>query len=292
MLQSIRSRLAVRTRLRRLLPDAAAVSPDHFRAYGKIPNLKSPRTFSEKVQYRKIYCQTQRMSTAADKVLVKDLVRAALGDDWVIPTIWSGTKLPPKALRVWIPPYVIKANNGSGSNIFVRNKTDENWNYIDSLCRQWLHTCYGKALRENIYSTIRPQIIVEPYIGDVSTLPLDYKFYVFSGRVEFVHVDTDRELSHKRVFFDRDWRKLPFTYTFPAGNNEIPRPPTLEKMISAAEKLGSDFDFVRVDLYEIDGRPYFGEMTFLPDSGLGAFNPPDTNRSWGEYWKMTPKAGC
>ena len=255
------------------------------RKFGHWPNVVAPRSFNEKVQRHKILDRDPRIPLCADKVRVKDLVRAELGEGWVIPTLWAGPQLPPRAARRWPKPYVIKVNNGCGWNLFIRSAADEDWPAIEQDCSDWLGTIYGIDLGEWHYAQMVPQILVEPFVAFDLHLPIDYKFWVFHGRVEVIQVVTDREEGRKITFFDRDWRQLPCDKGYPVETDGLSCPASLREMIGAAERLGRNFSFVRVDLYEVGGRPLFGELTFYPDAGYAALNPPAFDRRLGELWR-------
>jgi hypothetical protein len=260
----------------------------YWRAFHRPLNLISPKTLTEKIQLRKIMDRDPRLPLRADKLLVKDFVRSKLGEAWVIPTIWSDKQLPPREERNWPVPFVVKMNNGSGWNIFVRSEAERDWDKIENNYNNWRNETFGHYLGEWLYSKIDPQVFVEPFIGSAETLPFDYKLWVFGGKVEFIHVDTDRETSPKRAFFDRNWNRLPFAIDLERHALElrdIPRPQSLEAMIAGAEALAEDLPFVRVDLYEIGGQPTFGEMTFYPGSGVGHVHPPEFDKIIGALWK-------
>jgi hypothetical protein len=258
------------------LPDRHALSLDFLRRHGSLPDLQHPKTFSEKVLYRKLHDRDTRLCELSDKVAAKVRVAGILGEDWIIPTLWHGRALPERRLRDWPIPYVMKANHGSGWNLFVMSAADQG--RIERLAQGWLRQVQGKALREWAYSRIEPQLLVEPYIGDTKKLPTDYKFFVFGGKVHYIQVDLDRLTDHRRTFFDRHWNN------YPLEPGPIPPPQSFDRMLSAAERLGADFAFVRVDLYEIDGRPRFGEMTFYPASGRKSFSPRSADRMLGDLW--------
>lgn len=268
-------------RLLLALPSKVSLSLQYWRAHGSLPNLRSPRKLSEKIQYRKLFDRDPRLPLFADKIRVKDYVTERLGKDWVIPTLWCGRQFPPRPARNWAPPYVIKTNHGSGRNIFV--KTDPDWEKIERWCERWLRQTWQAHELQWLYSKIDPQLLVEPHIGSVDARPVDYKFFVFGGRMEYVHVHTDREVGHKGVFFDRNWQRQPFGLGVPIETREIARPAHLPEMISAAETLADDIPFVRVDLYDLD-RPLFGEMTFYPASGYDQFSPRTWDARFGELW--------
>ena len=265
-----------------------AVSLAYALGHGTVPRLHDPTTFTEKVQFRKLYDRDERLPRLADKVLVKAYVEEKLGPAWVIPTLWHGRALPPVPHRTWPVPFVIKANNGSATNHFVRREADKDWPKIEALCERWMAAPNRAPLGEWAYVQIAPQIMVEPFVGAGDVLPWDYKFMVFNGRLEFIQVDTGRATVHRRTFFDRAWARQPFELKYPAEPADIPPPANLKVMIEAAEALAADFDFVRVDLYEIGGRPLFGEMTFYPDSGTGRFRPRHHDERWGQLWPPFP----
>jgi len=255
-----------------LLPDKLALSLEYFRCLGRFPDFRHPRRFTEKCQVRKLRDRDPRLPLLVDKVRAKDIVASTLGPDWIIPTLWHGETLP--NVRDWPLPYVIKVNHYSGGNIFVRSKEEEDWPSIELKLKRWMSTRYNPHTREWPYHSITRQILVEPFIGRLSTeLPIDFKLFVFRGRVEYIEVDTDRATNHKRSFYNREWVKQPFAMQYPFDHREVPRPATLNQMITAAERLSQGMSFLRVDFYELQGRPLFGEMTLFPDSGLGRFEP-------------------
>lgn len=253
----------------------------HLWRNGHLPDLKDPQTFNELVQARKLRDRDPRLPLLGDKLGAKALVERRLGADWVIPTLWQGTELP--ARPDWPLPFVLKSAHGCAQCAFVRTG-EENWPAIRQRARGWLRRAYGRPLGEWLYGAIEPRLLVEPFIGRDGEVPTDYKFFVFGGRVEFIQVDTDRERDHKRVLFDRRWRALPAELQFPIERRPVPRPASLPRMIEAAETLSRGFDFVRVDLYEVEGRPLFGEFSFYPGSGLDRFRPARFDALFGEAW--------
>jgi hypothetical protein len=263
------------------LPAEAAIRLEFRRRLGRWPNLREPRTFNEKIQYRKLHGEHHRYVQLADKVFVKEHVREILGADWVVPTIWFGKELPAPDERTWPVPFVIKASHTSGHNVFVRSEEQKRGREIERICQNWLLFPYHQYLIERWYDFVDRQLIVEPIIGENL---MDYKFYVFDGVVRFIHVDTDRFGTHKRCFYDRHWNRLSFTLEFPLETRPIERPRHLIQMVKAAETLAADFDFVRIDFYDLDDHPKFGEMTFAPGSGYERFSPTDYDLVMGEYW--------
>ena len=258
-----------------------AVRLNYLRCHGRFPNLRNPRRFSEKVQFRKLYGDQPLFARLADKLLVKDFVAEIAGPDLVIPTVWSGTTLPSTHERSWPLPFVIKANHGSGTNRFVRMEEDLDWEGIEAECTKWIATDYKRYLGERWYNRIERKLLVEPIIGENLC---DYKFFVFDGAVKFIEVDTDRFSRHKRCFYDSQWNRLEFSLGYPLETKSIDRPTHLSIMLDVAQKLAAGFDFVRVDLYDLEQGPKFSELTFTPDSGHKRFRPDKYDYIVGDLW--------
>ncbi len=247
-------------------------------------SLIHARTFGEKLQRRKLLDRDPRFPLLQDKVLVKDYVAQRLGEDWVIPTLWAGERLPPRELRTWPTPFVIKANNASRRNIFVREPEDLDWDAIELTLDGW-RSVYGADLGEWLYGKIKPMLLVEPFIGEASKAPIDYKVYVFGGEAKFIQADVDREHDHKECCYDLDWNLLPFTIGRLPRPEHVPKPSSLARMIDAARVLAAGMRFVRIDFYEVDQQPKFGEFTFYPSSGLEAIHPPEWDLIVGRWWR-------
>lgn len=272
------------TKALQLLPLRAALQVRYFKSYQRWPELDHPVRFSEKCQALKL--MRPDLGRFVDKVAVKHFVRDRIGDEHVIPTLFSGPELPPLGERTWPVPYVIKTNHGSGGNIFVRESPD--WSAIEARLAEMLACDFSAISGETFYGSIERQVLVEPFIADGPELPLDYKIFICAGEPQFIQVDTDREHGHKRVFFDCDWNRLPIRLGYPDDPRPIARPQQLEQMLELAKTLASGFGFVRVDFYEVGGRLLFGELTFTPESGLMRFDPESVDMQLGARWPWPP----
>jgi len=281
----------ISARVIELLPAAVRVpidiALDHRRHHGRIPNLLSPHTFNEKIQWMKLFNRDQRLPVYADKIAVKKVIAGKLGDDWMIPTLWSGDdpgKIPFAELT---PPYVIKTNQGSGTNYFVHRGEDVELDKIRGLVGKWLRSNQGIYCYEWHYLAIRAGILIEPILTVAGKMPPDFKFYVFNGKAHFIEVDIDRFTDSRNMFFDTNWQRQQFSLgRRPRACIEIRRPPHLSNMIAAAEAIGGEFSFARVDLYDLPQGPKFGEVTFFPGGGQEVFNPPEVDRLFGDLWKL------
>jgi hypothetical protein len=165
-------------------------------------SLKNPRRFTELVQWRKLYERTTPMSHFVDKLAVKAFVAQRLGPDWITPTIWSGTILPESP--PWQRPFVVKSSHGCNQRRIVRDGS-ESWDEVRRASMRWMRSDYGRWLDEHAYVGIPRSLMVEPFIGVGGVLPIDYKFYVFHGRVAFIQVHLDREHKHRWLIFNREW---------------------------------------------------------------------------------------
>lgn len=251
---------------------------------GYVPNLRQPMTLNEKIQYRKLYDRDPRLAPLIDKIAVKDVVADVLGSDWIIPTLWSGTDPALIPFDTLIPPYVVKANHTSNCNLFVLDVETLDPGSIRAQAAPWLRIDHARYAHEWAYSMVTPAILIEPFIGDTTSLPIDLKFYVFHGRVHYIEVCVERGTVNKRfVYFDRDWIWQPVS-----EHVEVAPPRNLTAMIEAAETLAAPFGFARVDFYEVDERPLFGEITFYPSAGYDVDHSLDFDRALGALWQLSP----
>jgi hypothetical protein len=269
------------------LPDYAAVNLTYLRTFRRLPNLRHPRTFNEKIAWRKLYQHNPQFPIFADKIAVKAEIAKLIGEQYIIETLWVGSNpedIPFDSLK---PPYVIKVNHSSGGNVFIRTAQDIKRNEIVASMREQLGFPHGHRLREWGYLGIPHNVMVERMVKmPDDDVPGDYKFFTYHGRVHFIEVDRDRFRGHKRNFYDREWSLLPVKLRYPPTSEPVSKPVNLGEMINLAEKIGTQFDFVRVDLYSPSQGILFGEVTFYPGAGFQAFIPKDWDNKFGEPWKI------
>ncbi len=264
-------------RMTEVLNAKSRVGLAYLYRHGCLPDYENPTKFTELVQIRKLSERDMRMPPLADKVCAKEHVANLLGPEWVIPNLWSGTRLPERLS--WPHPFVLKSRHGCNQYAIVRDD-DSHLIKIRIRARLWMSASYGKFWGEWLYQHIERGLLAEPYIGDGDVLPTDFKIYVFGGVATYVQVHLGRGQNHRWILFDRDWRRV----SAPNGDCDPPAPSSLGEMIEAAETLARDFDFVRVDFYEHQGKPLFGEMTFYPGSGLDPFDPVGLDEIIGAHW--------
>lgn len=243
--------------------------------HGRWPDLVRPRRFTEWVQWRKLHDRCPDRARLTDKRHAKAVAASMLGQDMVVPTLWFGRALPLEA--PWPMPFLVKPNHGCGKYAVIRNDAD--WRRVRALAPRWVARRYGTMLGEHQYRTAEPGLIVEPFLNTPDPLPLDYKIYVFGGRAAMIQLHEGRGgRDHRWTQFDLGWRPLSLQRSNRAA------PASLAAMFAAAEKLGAGHDFLRVDFYEVDGRPLFGEFALFPGSGLDPFDPVELDHWLGELW--------
>lgn len=252
-------------------------------------NLENPVRYTEKIQWSKLYDRDSMRSTLSDKYAVREWIGEKIGDEYLIPLlgVWESPdeidfdKLPNN--------FVMKTNNASGTNALVKDKTKENLKRLKRRLRSWLAFENGWYLFDLQYQDIPPKIIAEKYMIDhgSSRELMDYKFMCFNGTPMYVWVDLDRYTDHRRIVFDLDWKIQPWTqYGYPAVEEIVEKPQCFDEMVQIAKELSQGFGHVRVDLYSIDNRPYFGEMTFTNGSGFEPIIPDEYDAVLGSMWKL------
>lgn len=270
-----------------LLPSEIAIKIHYLRIFKKWPNLKEPRTFNEKINWRKLYQYNPDFALYSDKVMVKKIVAEKVGEEYVIPTLWTGTNALDIPFDDLQPPYVIKVNNNSGGHIFIRDKADIHRSEIAKKMNELIARPPSDTFHEIAYRDIAPRILIEPMIEKGGRIPADYKFFVFHGKALYVQVNRDRfSDAHTETFYDTNWNELPFSWGVPSFKQSVPNPANFHKMIALAEKLGTPFDFVRIDMYDTSQGIYFGEATFYPAAGYGPFVPEEWDLLFGQAWQI------
>ena len=250
----------------------------------KVLNLRNPTTFNEKTIWLKMFQRYENAHILADKILVKELVKDTIGEEYLIPTIAVFDSVSQIDFDKLPLAFVLKANHGSGWNIICEDKKKCDFIGMAKKLDKWLNINYYDIGKEYQYRNIVPKIICEMYLRSSRENPLvDYKIFCFSGKPMFIQVDLDRFTNHTRNFYDLDWNLIPFTTLYPLGKRKLPRPEALNEMLSIAEKLSKGLKFARVDLYFHKEASYFGEITLHHGGGFEPFVPRKYDRILGEY---------
>lgn len=250
-------------------------------------DLNNPKTLNEKLQWMKFNYRFPLQTVVSDKILVRKYVEEKIGSTYLIPCygVWDNVddigfnNLPDK--------FVLKCNHDSGGIVICRDKEKLNINRAKRKLRRSLKINFYYIGREYQYKNIKPRILCEQYISDGNYVPIDYKIYCFNGVPDSILVCTDRFSGDANKasynFFDEDWNFLPYNNGDSIDDSpNIKKPENLKEMLDIARKLSEDFIFARIDLYDINGSIYFGEITLSPNSGFDPDISYDTDLRFGK----------
>ena len=257
------------------IPDKLMIKIQYYIKLKRLPNILNPSRFTEKLQWYKLYYRDPKMSIAADKYKVREYITEK-GLNYLLVDLYDVIDSPNKINLEKLPnKFVVKTTNGSGTNIFIKNKKDLDEHEIKKQLEDWLNRNISAAGREWAYKDIEPKIIFEQFLEDEYQKDgvNDFKFLCFNGEPKYIIHDVDRFNNHLRNTYDINWNYIPVSSDVKNGPDAFPKPNQLERMIEISKILSEDFPFVRVDLYNVNGKIYFGELTFYPWTGYVQFNP-------------------
>ena len=260
---------------------------------GKKLNIENPKTFNEKLQWLKIYDRKDIYTKMADKNLAKIFVKDKIGEEYIIPTIGVYNNYDEIDFSLLPESFVMKCTHDSGGVLVVSDKS--------KFIPERYEKCFKKALSKNFfyearewpYKNIEPKIIVEKYMGNDLT---DYRFYCFNGKVKMIYqylnqsqYDGSKPEPTYCNIYDEDWNILPFRQAYAPSKKKYDKPIECDKMIELSEILSSNTKFLRVDFYIIDGKVYFGELTFYPGGGMSRFYPDEADLEVGKLLNLGDK---
>ncbi|MBR5093673.1 MAG: carbonic anhydrase [Oscillospiraceae bacterium] len=276
----------------RFVPDRPMIRLQYRIKTGRKLDLEHPQRFTEKLQWYKLYYRDPLMKRCVNKFAVRDYVeRKGLGDI-LVPLYGHWSRPEDIDLDALPERFVLKKQHGGGGHDVIictdKSKLDKE-KLAQQLAIRSETVPAGGGGREWAYWEIETGIVAEELLEDDRHPEAgvdDYKFFCYSGRAEYLVVDTDRYIGHKRNFYDRDWQDLHIISDCPPCDREIERPKNFARMLEVAEQLSADFPFVRVDLYNISGRIFFGELTFYPWSGYVQFTPDEADFMLGKDFEI------
>ena len=275
----------------KLMSDKYFLKVQWKRCMGYELDLEYPETFNEKLQWLKLYDRRPEYTTMVDKYLAKQWVADRIGEHYVIPTLSVYKSVDEIYLDKLPDKFVLKCNHDSGSVVICKDKSKFDLDAAKKTLDQALKKNYYWDSREWPYKNIKRCIIAEKFIEEVEDDIVDYKMMVFNGTVRCSFTCTNRRSSNglNVTFFDRDWKRMPFTRQYPADVKRIDKPVSYEEMVQLSEALSKDLIFSRVDFYEIKGIPYFGEITLYPGAGFEAFSSREWDKLLGDWIDLPNK---
>lgn len=273
----------------------------YLERFGRLPDYANPKSYSEKVQWRKLFDRNRELVICCDKLRARRFAAERVPDIGFARILWSGINPSGMPLSKLVPPYVIKPSNRSKKIILVRAPEDVSQTKTKGRCRGWLESPPHNAnLYEWGYKRTTGKIIIEEFLscpGEHDSPP-NFKLFVFAGKVRWIfYSDPQHE---RRGLYSASWEPLDLD-RWNRGrrdvfSSDIPAPANLTAIVQAAEAIGAGFDHVRVDLYNIEGRIVFGEMTAYPYGGFATwvrktsaftpFPPRDVDDELGSYWEL------
>ncbi len=279
-------------RLQFLVSDKTAIRARFRKKLGRDLNFEKPKTFNEKLNWSKLYDRNPLMTQCADKYAVREFIQKKIGGRILneLYGVWDNVdeiefdSLPKS--------YVLKATHGSGWNIIVKKNSNLNRCEAKRKLKKWLKTNhYNRLSREWVYKNIQPKIICEKYLEDENGQLPDYKFHCFHGNPRLIQVDLDRYTHHKRILYNPEWEKCNFQWGDYPYEKEmtVPPPACLKDMLEISRVLSRGFPFVRIDLYDVKGSPFFSEIGFQPDAGFAKFTPEHWDAEFGKLLELPVK---
>lgn len=254
-------------------------------------NLENPKTFSEKLQWLKLHDRKPIYTTMVDKVEAKKYVASIIKEEYIIPTIAVWNSVDEIDWNVLPSQFVMKCSHDSGGIVICKDKSKLNKRKATEIMRKGLKRRYFWQNREWPYKDVTPRIIVEEYMEDKETNELrDYKFFCFDGVVKALFIASERQKKGEETkfdFFDENYNHLPIINGHPNAAVIPQKPIRFEDMKVLASKLSKGFPHLRVDFYEMNGKIYFGELTFSHWSGMVPFEPVEWDYKLGE-WIILP----
>lgn len=258
---------------------------------GQELDLEKPQTYNEKIQWLKLHDRNPMYTILVDKIKVKDWVASVIGEEYIIPTLNVYDKPEEIDFDKLPNQFVLKCNHNSGTGMYIcKDKSNIDKKKIKKDLKKGLAEDKYHFGREWAYKNVNHRILAEKYMEDSKNNDLrDYKFFCFNGEVKALFIATGRQRLDDETrfdFYDQDFKHLDFTNGHPNADCIIEKPLNFELMKKLAAQLSKGIPHVRVDLYEVDGKVYFGEMTFYHWSGLKAFVPETWDYIFGKWIEL------
>lgn len=273
--------------IRKCFSDKQYYAIRFFIKYKRFLNLKNPKSFNAKLTYLKLYDRNPLYVKLVDKHEVRSFVEKRIGKEYLIDQIGLYNNENEIVFDHLPELFVLKATHGSSWVIVCEDKSKLDIELAKKEIHHWFNNNFYDLWGEWVYKKVPPRVVCEKFLKDEEEKSLlDYKFYCFDGVPKFIHVDLERFQKHQRNFYDLNWNRLPFGLCYPQGKRDVKKPKQLELMKELVSKLSKGFRFVRVDMYEVKNKVYFGELTFYPGNALEKFTPDKYDFVIGEYLNL------
>ncbi len=251
-------------------------------------DLKKPETFSAKLIWLNLYDRNPQYNQIVDKFDVRSYIREKIGDKYLNDVYGLYDNVDQIDFESLPEQFVIKATHGSGWIVVCEDKSKLDWEAAKKEMNSWLDKNFYQLWGEWVYKDLKPRLICEKFLKNETESGLtDFKFYCFHGKIKYIQVDMDRFQNHNRSYFDLDWKPLDFELGgCPTRKDPISKPVCYDEMLEIVNKLCQGYKFLRVDLYEVNGKIYFGELTLYSGNGMLVFNPKSYDKKIGSYLNL------
>lgn len=265
------------------IPDKAYLKMIYLMETGQKLNLKYPKTYSEKLQWIKLFDRKTLYTKLVDKYEVRKYIAATIGENYLIKLIGTYNSVDEIDWNVLPNAFVLKCTHGSGSNIICIDKKRLDIDNAKIKLRKWMKHNWFWFGREWPYRNVKPRITCEEFLSDNGEVPEDYKVLCFNGKAKLIEVHTGRFADHKQDFYDIKWNKTEISQGTPRSTIIVNKPKILEKMLQLSEILSQNTYHVRIDWYVVENKLYFGEITFFDASGFCPFDKEKDELMLGDW---------
>lgn len=287
-----------------LLSDRMFMRIQHRRLIGRWPKMRRPVAYNESILLRCLH-PDMRWVALTDKLTVRAYVRQKVGEAHLIPLIAAPERFTREVFEALPDAFVMKANHGCAFVKVVREKSQTSFEELNALAEKWLSIDFSRSSRERHYRFIKPRLYFEQLLLDeTGKIPSDLKLHIFGGRPEgpriYTMVVADRFGDVHGDLYDEHWNRMNVSFgPYTPSAASVPRPRNWPEIERVAKRLAEDFAYVRVDLYSVGDKVYFGELTFTPGAGVLRFTPDSLDYEWGrlleesiEGFERMRRAGC
>lgn len=274
----------------RKLPDKVYIQLYYFAHFKKFCNLKNPVTYNEKLNWLKLHDRNPLYTTIVDKCEAKEYVSNIIGEGYTIPTLGVWEHFDDIDFDKLGNQFVLKCTHDSEGLVIVHDKSKLDIEAARAKLTVALQQNFYFIGREWPYKDVKPRIIAEQYMEDhVDGELRDYKFFCFNGEPKLMFVASERDSGQTKFdYYDLEFNHVDITQKYPNASRPLRKPVTFDEMIRLSRQLSAGFTHVRVDFYEVDGKLYFGELTFYHFSGFMPFKPAKWDKVFGD-WLELPK---
>lgn len=256
---------------------------------GRLPDLNHPKSFSEKLQWLKLNDRKPEYTEMVDKYLAKKYVEKRIGEKYIIPTLGVWDEFDQIEFEKLPDQFVLKTTHDSGGVVICKDKANFDKAAAKRKLEKSLKRNYYWAEREWPYKNVKPRIIAENYLSFLNGSDLvEYKVFCFNGKPALFLICKGEGHTDERTndFYDLEFNHIPVTVTCPNAKEKCQKPDEYEELLELSRKLAKNTYQLRVDLYVINHKIYFGELTFFHDSGCCKFNPPEWDKRFGDMLKL------